>query len=188
MIVIRQCKYCSKPIDHKKKKTIVFCSKSCSARYQHSSKEKVKCYCLVCEKLIDLTRNEKTGRLNYREMCDECLELNQLKILANRFGCNIENMLIENQTKGSLYERRKNWQSANSAIRKHARKVFDFSGLEKCCKICKYNKIVEICHIKSVSDFDDSAKIVDINSLDNLIALCPNHHWEFDNGVLDIAE
>jgi predicted restriction endonuclease len=22
-----------------------------------------------------------------------------------------------------------------------------------------------------------------VNSLDNLVGLCPNHHWEFDHGL-----
>ena len=26
-----------------------------------------------------------------------------------------------------------------------------------------------------------------INNIDNLIALCPNHHWEYDNNGLDIS-
>lgn len=50
--------------------------------------------------------------------------------------------------------------------------------------MCGYDKFVEIAHIKAVSEFDESALISDINSIDNLIALCPNHHWEYDNGVL----
>lgn len=107
-----------------------------------------------------------------------------LLILANRFGNQIEECKIENQTKSSLYCRRKNWQSANSTIRKHARETFEKSTLHKICKICQYSRHVEICHIKQVKDFLDDDKIVDINSLDNLMALCPNHHWEYDNGLL----
>jgi len=38
-----------------------------------------------------------------------------------------------------------------------------------------------VCHIKAVSDFDENTPIVIINSIDNLMALCPNCHWEFDN-------
>jgi hypothetical protein len=25
-----------------------------------------------------------------------------------------------------------------------------------------------------------------VNSLDNLVGLCPNHHWEFDHGLLQL--
>jgi len=38
-----------------------------------------------------------------------------------------------------------------------------------------------------VSDFPDAALIAEINDIANLVALCPNHHWEFDHGVLTLA-
>lgn len=34
---------------------------------------------------------------------------------------------------------------------------------------------------KATSDFDDDVLIKEINNINNLIGLCPNHHWEFDN-------
>ena len=54
------------------------------------------------------------------------------------------------------------------------------------CAICGYNKHIEIAHIKSVSSFNDEATIGEINSIDNLIALCPTHHWEYDNGLFNL--
>ena len=36
---------------------------------------------------------------------------------------------------------------------------------------------------KAVADFDDGTLVSEIN---NLIALCPNHHWEYDNGLLEL--
>lgn len=54
------------------------------------------------------------------------------------------------------------------------------------CAICGYDKHIEIAHIKAVSDFEDSVKISEINSINNLIALCPNHHWEYDNNILKL--
>ena len=52
--------------------------------------------------------------------------------------------------------------------------------------ICGYSKHYEVAHIKAVADFDDNDLISEINSENNLIALCPNHHWEYDNGLLKI--
>jgi len=52
--------------------------------------------------------------------------------------------------------------------------------------VCGYSNHVEVCHIKSVSDFDGDELMRNINSIDNLIGLCPNHHWEFDNGKINI--
>ena len=90
------------------------------------------------------------------------------------------------KTKGELISDRKNYQSYRSSVRKLAEKIYIDSGQPKVCAICGYDKHVEIAHIKAVSEFDDSATIAEINSLNNLIALCPNHHWEYDNGLITI--
>ena len=57
----------------------------------------------------------------------------------------------------------------------------------KCCQSCGYDKHYEICHIKAISEFTSDTLIKDINSLNNLIALCPNCHWEFDNNQLSLT-
>ena len=28
-------------------------------------------------------------------------------------------------------------------------------------------------------------KLAEINNIENIIPLCPTHHWEFDNGVMN---
>lgn len=93
---------------------------------------------------------------------------------------------ILDKTKGELFSHRKNWQSARSAIRKSAETIFKDNNPSPKCAICGYSKHVEIAHIKAVSKFEDSATIREINSIDNLIGLCPNHHWEYDNGILEL--
>lgn len=90
------------------------------------------------------------------------------------------------KTKGELLSERKNYQSCRSSIRKLAEKIYTDSNKPLKCAICGYDKHVEIAHIKAVSDFEDSAIIAEINSIDNLIALCPNHHWEYDNGIINL--
>lgn len=54
------------------------------------------------------------------------------------------------------------------------------------CAVCGYDNHVEVAHIKAVSSFPDTATIKEINAPDNVIGLCPNHHWEFDNGLLTL--
>ena len=93
---------------------------------------------------------------------------------------------ILDKTKGELFSSRKNWQSARSAIRKLAEAAFKESNPSPKCAICGYHHHVEVAHIKAVSEFEDSATIREINSIDNLIGLCPNHHWEYDNGILEL--
>lgn len=46
--------------------------------------------------------------------------------------------------------------------------------------------MLKLLIFKAVSDFDDSVTIREIDSIDNLIGLCPNHHWEYDNGILKL--
>lgn len=93
---------------------------------------------------------------------------------------------ILDKTKGELFSSRKNWQSARSAIRKLAEAAFKEANPSPKCAICGYHHHVEVAHIKAVSQFEDSATIREINSIDNLIGLCPNHHWEYDNGILEL--
>lgn len=96
-----------------------------------------------------------------------------------------ESFILE-KTKGELFKCRKNWQSARSAIQKNARAVYKTFNPQPKCAICGYSKCVEVAHKKAVSDFEDNATVREINSIENLIGLCPNHHWEFDNGMLKI--
>lgn len=117
---------------------------------------------------------------------------NKKKILDRCALLNINNFSIKkiepvsSKTKGELFSCRKNWQSARTSIRKNAQKVFEQSEKSYKCAICGYDKHIEIAHIKAVSEFDDSALLTEINHPDNLIALCPNHHWEFDNNLLKL--
>lgn len=52
--------------------------------------------------------------------------------------------------------------------------------IRKCAR-CGYDKHVEICHIKPVSEFSDDVPIGVINHTENLLLLCPNCHWEMDH-------
>lgn len=65
-------------------------------------------------------------------------------------------------------------------IRSQARAIAKKLRMDKCCK-CGYDKHVEIAHIKPISSFSLDSKIEEINSPENLLALCPNCHWEMDN-------
>lgn len=138
---------------------------------------------------ICTTWKELGQKLGYKK---EISSDNKKKILNRCALLNINNLSIKkiepvsSKTKKELFSYRKNWQSARTAIRKDAQKVFDQSGKPYKCAICGYDKHIEIAHIKAVSEFDDSALLTEINNPDNLIALCPNHHWEFDNNLLKL--
>lgn len=75
--------------------------------------------------------------------------------------------------------------SKYSYVRYYSRKI----GIElgfKCCKICGYDKHFEVCHIKPVASFPKDTLITVVNDISNLIPLCPNCHWELDNGILKL--
>lgn len=90
------------------------------------------------------------------------------------------------KTKKELFDTALNWQAARSTIQKRARDTFYNSNKLKACMVCGYDKHYEVCHIKSVASFSEDALISEINNIDNLIALCPTHHWEFDNSYLTL--
>ena len=94
-------------------------------------------------------------------------------------------LVIDIMTKKELLEKRKTYQSYRSSIAKHSRSTYFNSGKPKACAVCGYNKHIEIAHVISVSSFSDDTFIGEINDIKNLIPLCPNHHWEFDNNLLE---
>lgn len=69
-------------------------------------------------------------------------------------------------------------------IRNYAKK--NMANKEKICEICGYKVYVEICHKRSISNFSLSDTLEEVNNINNLIYLCPNHHIELDLGLLKI--
>jgi len=57
---------------------------------------------------------------------------------------------------------------------------------QQICGICGYSKHVECAHIIAISKTTGSTTVREINDDKNVILLCPNCHWEFDNGSLQI--
>ncbi len=135
--------------------------------------------------------NRNSARLRERapidpKNCDEC----GIKVRSKSRMCRSCNARSKSTTstltRGDLMKRRGSYQSARSSIRRLAVKVFCSSGKPRKCHKCGYDTYYEVCHIKAVKDFPLTALISDINHIDNLVALCPTHHWEFDNGLLTL--
>jgi len=66
---------------------------------------------------------------------------------------------------------------SHNEIRKRVRR----QNKIKSCELCGYDKHVEVCHIKPIADFPDTALVSEVNDISNIKILCPNCHWEFDN-------
>jgi hypothetical protein len=54
------------------------------------------------------------------------------------------------------------------------------------CAVCDYRTHIEIAHIEPLAKFPDDTPIAE-TYINNVIGLCPNHHWEFDNGYLVLS-
>lgn len=142
-----------------------FCNSSCAAKYNNklTPKRTPEGKCKKCYVTIP----------SYRTYCSPCYD-------------NLFNVDWDNITYGEIKSKRK--YQRNSPVRVHARSTYLSSGRpQKCCN-CSYDKHFEICHIKAISVHDDDTLISTINHPDNIIALCPNCHWELDYGDLTIND
>lgn len=74
----------------------------------------------------------------------------------------------------------------NSNIRNLCR-TWNANLLSISCQNCGYNKHIELCHIKPVSEFSLDTKLSIVNAPDNILVLCPNCHWEFDNAFINLS-
>lgn len=52
-----------------------------------------------------------------------------------------------------------------------------YGKLDLSCNICNESRCIEFCHIFAVKEGGDS-------SVQNMLILCPNHHYLFDNRKL----
>jgi len=144
--------------------------------------------CLNCGKDILPQINQRLSDVKKKQFCNKSCsaQFNNLARRKNKPKRESKENVIKllYRTKGELFSNRSNWQSARSSIQKNARRIFMKSSIKKECFICGYEKHIEICHKKSVSEFSDDTLIGEINNIDNLVGLCPNHHWEYDKGLL----
>ena len=153
---MNKCKNCKKNTKNPK-----FCSRSCSAKTTNKIPKRKKqiSFCILCG---------KTTKFFRRRFCENC------------------NPIKKDWSKITYGEIKTKKYQQNSIIRSNARKSYKKSGQPQCCIICGYKKHFEVCHIKAISSFRDTAKVSNINHISNLVALCPNHHWEFDHQHLSL--
>lgn len=144
-----------------------FCNQSCAATYNNKNRKSKDVYkCTKCGEVIGVGK-----RFQKRLFCD---------------SCNPNNTDWSKVTLSDVRAKRK--YQPYSRIRGLAKKDYDKSSKPKHCMNCGYKKHYEICHIKAISDFDENTPISTINDLKNLMALCPNCHWEYDNHLLKLSD
>jgi hypothetical protein len=138
----------------------IFCNRSCATSFNNQKmpkKRKQQKHCKHCG----------TEILGRRTTCDDC------------------NPSYVDWSQVTLLEVREKAAFQYSArVRQLARKIYRQSDKPKACLICGYDKHFEVCHKRPINDFSDATYISEINDLNNLVALCPNHHWELDHNYL----
>lgn len=171
------CEHCAEVIsvgEHQKVcivRSKRFCGQSCAAKFNNTTtafpkRKRTPKVCVKCGERHATTRPRQDGSLNYNKLCADC-HVDKYQRLAEA-------------TKS---------ESSHSQIRGHARKVMKDAGLSCLCAVpgCDYTHFAECCHRTPVKDFPPDTKLKDMNSVDNLVALCPNHHWDFDHGLLTLS-
>lgn len=170
------CKQCSISITKNKselkKSENTFCSKSCAATHNNSLKPKqeksvyikVPKTCISCNTTYSKDGRDATNTCS--RLCFVELGMKQriMKDVIKRAGAN-------------TYD----------TIRQNARAYSKYFYPSKCM-LCDYTKHYEVCHVKDLKDFTREETLYEINNKTNLIHLCPNCHWEFDNNQLDILQ
>jgi len=132
---------------------------------------------IFCSHSCSATFNNQQREVKFREPKER-----EVKQKKERFE------FLSGLTKKDLIDKHGVYYKFRAVIRKHAHYIFNKYNDDKKCKVCGYKPHVEVCHIKSVSSFSNDSLIDEINSIDNLVGLCPNHHWEFDNGIIGLSE
>lgn len=150
-------------------------------------------YCKECGEVILVKEHEMCSEVRKRIYCSRTCSVTYNN--RNRERKKKEKKVKEKKpifdylkgvTKKEFFDLKGVYYKFRAIIRRHAHYVYHQNNGEKRCNVCGYDKHVEVCHIKSVSSFGDDELITDINSFNNLIGLCPNHHWEFDNGLINL--
>jgi len=204
------CKFCQKPILMHNEDSFnfifnkVFCSRSCATQYRYKENPKFNSGLsgkrrsridtdFSDEELIRYYNESKNVKDLERKLGFKAI-LTQHRIIDRflQLGLSISDLKCDRKpiptlTKKELFDKSNHYQTARSQIQKWARIIYKESSKPKQCIVCGYSKHFEVAHIKAVADFDDDALVSEINDIDNLIALCPNHHWEYDNNELDIS-
>jgi len=145
-----------------------FCSKACSNRTVKRRTKKIS-LCFYCNSPVSFYRSK---------FCDKCKSEGRHYFPNGKLPIEL--------TIGELFVGIKGDANKCNRIRYYARQTYINSNKPKKCFNCGYDKHFEVCHKNAIANFDISTNLAVVNSKENLIALCPNCHWELDNGLLKL--
>jgi hypothetical protein len=148
---------------------------------------------LITKHLVDEEHFNKGVNFKKRSGYNECPICGNLKYKTSKLCSNCRNIekkeIINNKTLGYYTEGKQYLTTKCNDIRKAARKTLEESSVEKVCAYChnnEYDQILEVHHIKGILEFDKTCTIGEINSIENLVWLCPNHHRMLELGLIKL--
>lgn len=153
---------------NKSKNKLFFCNRSCSAVFNNKQRGNKNREYDVCP---------KCGGKKYHtsELCQKC---------ANK-----KKRCIGDYNLGHYIDGKQYLTTKCTDIRRDARRVIEESDVEKVCVYCRnheFDEILEVHHIKGILEHDTKTLIKEINSLNNLVWLCPNHHKMLEKGLITL--
>jgi hypothetical protein len=165
--MVNNCINCNKITKNPK-----FCSKSCSAKINNKiPKRKTTRKCTQCGNTVR----------NYRStLCEHHFQEEKKN----------KSEYIKNLTIADYISRDSIKRLHASSKYAHVRlfnKSWNKTMSTMPCYNCGYSKHVELAYIKPIHSFPDTAKLGEVNDPSNIVQLCPNCHWEFDNGLLTLV-
>lgn len=144
--------------------------------------------CQYCGSPILPREGEVLHKVKIRKFCNHSCNANYTNehcrgytLKKNRIKKEKKYGVDENVPICSLYGK---GASKYALVRAKARSKMNFNKVDKKCVICGYDKHVEVHHKKSCNTYEDDTLLSVVNDLDNIVYLCPNHHFEADNNMI----
>ena len=154
-----------------------FCSCSCSVSFNRrgkpSNNSATPRTCLLCKKTFFARKPHRSTKF-----CPNCMNGKATRIEYHK---SLTLAYIRSQT--HLKGHHPSWIYAQ--VRQFNR-IWNKSLIAAGCKICGYRLHVELCHLRALSEFPLTATLGEVNHSSNVVPLCRNHHWEFDNGFISL--
>jgi len=152
-----------------------FCSRSCAAKTNNLGiRRHPPRTCKKCKEQYITTKEHRS-----LTFCKNCK--------LNHFNSDIAKTLSldDYRNRDSVKNKHPSWISSHVRL---FNRSWNKPLIELPCQKCGYSLHTELCHIKPISKFDGNTTLGEINDPSNILVLCPNHHWEFDNGKLELKD
>jgi len=140
--------------------------------------------CLECGK-------EFTPTMGLNKICSEECRMNRKnrkrrksKQIRKCIWCEEEFEAADHRKKYCSVKCKRSFQSKfrkDHVLRNRVKRIGFKKLLPNECEICGFSRVIQYAHIVSVKDGG-------VEERDNLLALCPNHHWLYDHNELYLKE